>query len=234
MNLLAIDTATEACSAAVYRDGKTFARLEVVGRDHTQRLLDVIAEVMTEARLGYAELNGIACGNGPGSFAGVRIAVAFTKGLALAHELPVVAVSSLAMLAQAAIREHQAAAVLAAIDARMGEVYWGCYRNQQGLAVALQPDAVAAPQAVSSGALAGQVWYGTGTGWGAHAAALSAAAGEPRHCLPGALPAALDALALSRPIFESGGAMAADTLNPLYLRNQVALTLLEQAALKSL
>ena len=231
MNLLALDTATEACSAAVLCYGKVYAHFEVVGRDHTQRLLSVVALVMQQANLKHSQLHGIACGIGPGSFAGVRIAVAFAKGLALAHELPVVGVSSLALLAQGAIRQHGASAVLPAIDARMGEVYWGAYASQNGLAVALQPEAVSPPQAVSAGLLHGP-WLAAGTGWGAYASELLNAAGEPFHSSPQALPDARDALALALPFFESGHAMPADALAPTYLRNNVALTLVQQAALK--
>ena len=231
MNLLAIDTATEACSAAVWGDGKVSSRFEIVGRDHTQRLLPVVQAAMTEAGLRYADLDGIVCGVGPGSFAGVRIAVAFAKGAAFAHDLPVVGVSSLAMLAQAAISEQGASAVLAAVDARMGEVYWGCYLSRQGIAVPLQPEVVCPPHAVSV-VTAQPRWHAAGTGWGVYPAELAAAADEPVFCDGKALPNALHALTLALPSFESGEAFSPDALAPTYLRNQVALTLVQQAALR--
>jgi len=234
MNLLAIDTATEACSAAVWKDGALHSRFELVGRDHTQRLLQVVAAVMADAGLRYGDLHGIACGVGPGSFAGVRIAVAFCKGLALAHETPVVGVSSLALLAQGQLRRKPSAQhIAAAIDARMGEVYCGLFANQNGLAVAVGPEQVAAPMSVKAWVEAVPSFDAVGSGWPAYTEALSQALGQPQNVLANSYPDALDALALARPIFESGGGFAADALAPTYLRNNVALTLVQQQAAKT-
>lgn len=234
MNLLAIDTATEACSAAVWKDGALHSRFELVGRDHTQRLLQVVGAVMADAGLRYGDLQGIACGVGPGSFAGVRIAVAFCKGLALAHETPVLGLSSLALLAQGQLRrEPSAQHIAAAIDARMGEVYCGLFANVDGLAVALGPEQVAAPASVRGWPQSVPAFDAVGTGWPAYSAALSNALGQPHNALTNSYPDALDALVLARPIFESGGGFAADTLAPTYLRNNVALTLVQQRAAKA-
>src|SRR3546814_5034000 len=99
MNILALDTATEACSAALQLGDQVIARFEVAGRGHTQKLVPMVRGLLAEAGIAFAQLDAYVCGVGPGSFAGVRIGVSFVKGLALAHERPVVAVSSLAMLA---------------------------------------------------------------------------------------------------------------------------------------
>ena len=85
MKLFALDTATEACSVALWLDGETVERFEVAGRDHTQRLPAMAKALMAEAGLRWSQLDGLVCGTGPGSFAGVRIGVAYTQGLALAQ-----------------------------------------------------------------------------------------------------------------------------------------------------
>ena len=102
MKIFALDTATEACSVALWLDGETVERFEIAGRDHTQRLPAMAKALMADAGLAWSQLDGLVCGIGPGSFAGVRIGVAYTQGLALAHGQPVVGVSSLAMLAAGA------------------------------------------------------------------------------------------------------------------------------------
>lgn len=234
MNLLAIDTATEACSAAVWVDGVVRGRCEVVGRDHTQRLIPLVESVLAEAGLRYSQLNGLVCGVGPGSFAGVRIGVSFAKGVALAHELPVLGVSSLQLLAQAALEDSASDPVLVAIDARMGEVYFQAFeRGPEGFASALGEASVCAPSAVvvPSGPTC---WQAIGTGWGTYAAELAASVPQPLVRVNGeGLPAAAHALPQAVTIFERGGVSSADSLHPVYLRNRVALTLLEQRQLRA-
>lgn len=233
MKLLAIDTATEACSSALWLDGAVHARFEIAGREHTQRLLPQVAALMAECGVTYAQLDGIVCGVGPGSFAGVRIGVGFVKGLALALDRPVVGVSSLAMLAQGAIREHAAQQVLSVIDARIGEVYFGAYVcDAQDLAQAVLPESVCAPEAIPVVSQAG-AWCAAGTGWGRYPDILRAAAQcEIAAIDEAALPRAEDALPLALPEFDAGRGISADQLLPVYLRNKVALTLIEQRALR--
>ncbi len=230
MKLLALDTATEACSAAIWIDGSVHAHFEIVGREHTQRLISIVAGVLAEAGLRYSELDGLICGVGPGSFAGVRIGVAFAKGVALAHELPVVGLSSLALLAQAADGER----VLAAIDARMGEVYWQAFgRDAAGLMQPLAEAVVCAPTAVPVPASSAS-WLAVGSGWGTYQAELRACvAGEIAAVNALALPQAAAAFALALPWFQRGQAASADALQPIYLRNRVALTLIEQKQLRA-
>ncbi|ROH91049.1 tRNA (adenosine(37)-N6)-threonylcarbamoyltransferase complex dimerization subunit type 1 TsaB [Stagnimonas aquatica] len=232
MKLLALDTATEACSVALWVDGALLERFELAGRDHTQRLPAMLHALMADAGLGYSQLDGLVCGLGPGSFAGVRIGVAYLQGLALAHGQPALGVSSLAMLAQGAIRACGAERVLAAIDARMDEVYCAAYgRDDAGLAVPLDEARVCRPERVP--AQPGR-WQAVGTGWGRYEAELRAATGADLSALDGqALPRAGDALRLAVPAFVSGAAGDAALLAPIYLRNRIALTLLEQAALRA-
>src|SRR5690554_5943555 len=127
MKLLAIDTATEACSVALLVDGQTFDRYAVIPRLHARQVLPMVQQVLDEAGTALAAVDAIAFGQGPGAFTGLRIAAGVVQGLAFALDKPVLPVSSLAAIAQRVWREQQAGQVAVAIDARMDEVYWGCY-----------------------------------------------------------------------------------------------------------
>ncbi|WP_366919397.1 tRNA (adenosine(37)-N6)-threonylcarbamoyltransferase complex dimerization subunit type 1 TsaB [Hydrocarboniphaga sp.] len=233
MRLLAIDTATEACSAALWLDGVLVERFEVAGRTHTEKLLPLVQALLAEAGIVPGQLDGLVAGIGPGSFAGVRIGVGIVKGLALSLDRPVVGITSLAMLAQAAIR-NGADRVLPCIDARMSEIYLGAFeRDEQGLARSLQADQVVPPLQVDLSALSGD-WAGVGTGWSRYGAILSQRLPNAPLSIDGAaLPHASDALLLALPHFRSGQAISADDLVPAYLRDRVALTLVEQQAARA-
>jgi len=228
---LAVDTATEACSVAIAVDGAVRERFEPMQREHTQKLLPMIHAVLTDAGKTVSQLDGIACGIGPGSFAGLRIGLGVVKGLALARDLPVAGVSSLAMLAQRQMRLAGATRVVSVIDARMSEVYFGAFVRDGGLAVPVLPEQVCAPAAVP--ALSAGPWLGAGSGWGRYEAVLRAALREPMTGIePAALPHAEDALELALPRFRAGLVASADALAPAYLRDHVALTLVEQESLR--
>jgi len=229
---LAVDTATEACSVALSLDGSVLERFEVVNREHTQKLVPMLRSLLAATGIGVAQLDGIACGVGPGSFAGVRIGVGLVKGLALARDLPVVGVSSLAMLAQRAMRMRQAPRVAAVIDARMSEVYCGAYRRgADGRAELEAAERVCAAEQVPQ--LPADSWIGVGSGWAAYADVLRRSFAAAFDDIDGAaLPHAEDALHLALPEFAAGRAIGSDALTPAYLRDNVALTLSEQAALR--
>lgn len=232
LRLLAIDTATEACSVALWLNGEILERYEVAGREHTQRLMSQVNQVMADAGLGFSQLDGIACGIGPGSFAGVRIGVGYVKGLALALDRPVIGVSSLAMLALRAVRLEGAEHVLAAIDARMNEVYFGAYRcTVAGLVEKYEPERVCAPDAVPKAKV--QHVVAAGSGWNTYREILSRTTdAKIAQFFPAALPHAEEALHLALPQFMAGQGINADDLLPAYLRDKVALTLDEQMALR--
>jgi len=232
MRLLALDTATEACSAAILLDGRTLARFEVAGRSHTQQMLPMVHGLMAEAGLSFAQLDGFVCGIGPGSFAGVRIGVGFVKGLALSLDRPVVGISSLTMLAQAALDEG-APRVIASIDARMTEIYVGAFEaDAGGLSRAMGPLRVMPPDQFREDT-AGP-WHAVGTGWGTYEATMRrGVTGDLLHVDGAALPRAQTALKLALPEFAAGRALSADDLAPLYLRDKVALTLEEQVRLRA-
>jgi tRNA threonylcarbamoyladenosine biosynthesis protein TsaB len=233
MRLLAVDTATEACSAALWLDGAVIERFEVAGRTHTEKLLPLVQALLAEAGIKPAQLDGLVAGIGPGSFAGVRIGVGLIKGLALGLDRPVAGVTSLAMLAQGAIR-NGAQRVLPCIDARMSEIYLGAFeRDVAGLARSLQADQVLPPDQIDLRHLSGD-WTAVGTGWGTYESILRERLPNAPLSIDGsALPRASDALRLALLLFETGQAIAADELAPAYLRDRVALTLVEQQAARA-
>src|SRR6267154_538104 len=125
MNLLAIDTSTDFCSVAASRGEALVSRHEAAGRRQAERILDMVGEVLAEARLEIAQIHGIAYGAGPGSFTGLRIAAGVTQGLALARGIGVVGVGTLLALAEEAAADR----IIACLDAHMGEVYHAAYRR---------------------------------------------------------------------------------------------------------
>ena len=223
MKLLAIETSTEACSVAVYADGQVFARHELAPRRHTQLVLPWADELLAEAGLAKSQIDGIAVGRGPGAFTGVRLAIALVQGLALALDRPVLPVSTLAVLAM----QGQGDNILAAIDARMGEIYLGTFaRDADGLVSATGPEILCAP---SDAPIPDAPMQGVGSGFAAGDGALVTRLGEQ---LPefdaNALPHARDLASLAVRAWQRGEAIAADALEPAYLRDKVALTLAEQ------
>lgn len=226
MKLLAFETATEACSVALYVDGEIRERHGLAPRQHTALALPWADELLAASGVAKSELDAIAVGIGPGAFTGVRLAVALAQGIALALDKPVLAVSTLmtlAMRAQAAPGER----ILAAIDARMGEIYVGEFVCEaDGLMRAIGDEQMFAPEAAP--AMSNPV-IGVGTGFAANAGALATALGESLLRFDAtALPHAADLLRLAARDFELGKAVAPDRIEPAYLRNKVALTLSEQ------
>ena len=129
MKLLAVETATEACSAALLAEGEVIERHEVAPQQHAELLLGMVDELLGESGLALGALDAIAFGQGPGSFTGLRIAAGVVQGLAYGSDLPAVPVSTLQVLAETARHAHRATRAACAFDARMGEVYWGLYED---------------------------------------------------------------------------------------------------------
>ena len=229
MILLALDTATEACSAALLIDGRVLERFEIAPRRHAELLLPMVQSLLDEAGVARGGIDAIAVGRGPGAFTGVRLAVAMAQGLALALDRPLLPVSTLHALAlQAAPAPGDA--VLASIDARMGEVYAAAW--QADAHGALQPcldEQVCAPAALVLPPCAG--WHVRGTGWSAHRDVLAAGLGHaPRSEDGEALPRAGAIARLGADAYARGEAVAPELAQPVYLRDKVALTLQEQRA----
>ncbi|WP_113906471.1 tRNA (adenosine(37)-N6)-threonylcarbamoyltransferase complex dimerization subunit type 1 TsaB [Aliidiomarina celeris] len=225
MHLLALDTATEFCSVA-YSDGqRIISRGQEAPRQHADLILPFVRDVLQEAGITLEQLDGIVLGRGPGSFTGVRIAASIGQGLAFSKNLPVVGVSSLQAMAQRAYRLCAAEQVAAAIDARMGEVYWGTYHCVSGLMVARHEERVCTPETVQmdvEGQQAEGTWCRVGTGWQTYAAALEAALPGPRWQDGGVwFPHAEDMLTHGRAQFEAGQGIAATAFEVHYVRNEV-------------
>lgn len=223
MRILAIDTATEACSVALNNDGTLFAHFELCPREHTQRILPLVKDVLTEGGVALSELDALAFGRGPGSFTGVRIGIGIAQGLALGAELPMIGVSTLATMAEGAWRKSGATRVLAAIDARMGEVYWAEYqRDADGVWHGEETEAVLKLDAVTArlSALSGE-WATVGTGWQAWPD-MAKDTGLTLTDGGVSLPEAQDMLPIAHHQLSLGHTVAVEHAEPVYLRNEVA------------
>ena len=217
MKLLAFDTATEACTVALWLDGRVLERSEPRSQ-HSECLLPMIDALLAEAGLGVKQLDAIAFGRGPGSFTGLRIGAGVAQGLAFAAGLPVVPVSSLATLAQGVDADR----VLAAFDARMQQVYWGVYRRSvQGRVELVQPEVVVSPAAIAQ--TEGPGWVGAGSGWDAYADRLAPRlTGTLERWIPAAVPHARHLVVLAVAAFADGQAVPAEQAQPVYIRDEVA------------
>src|SRR5688500_1270065 len=227
MKLLAFETATEACSVALFVDGAVRERFELAPRRHAELALPWAEELLAEAGIARSQLDAVAAGRGPGAFTGVRLAISIAQGIALALDRPVVPVSTLATLAM-----QSAGDVIAAIDARMGEVYLGAFRRAGEDVLPLAPETVVKPADASIPQGAG--WHGSGTGFAAADGALRTRLQAQLGTVDAsALPHAADVARLAALAYARGEALAPERVEPAYLRNHVALTLAEQQALRA-
>jgi tRNA threonylcarbamoyladenosine biosynthesis protein TsaB len=227
VKLLAFETATEACSVALWIDGEVRERFELAPRRHAELALPWAQALLADAGIARAQLDAIAVGRGPGAFIGVRLAIAIAQGIALALDRPVVPVSTLQALAMQAPGER----ILAAIDARMGEIYLGGFVRDAGGLRLLGNEAVLRPGAAE---VEGDGWHGVGTGFAAADAALQARLHPQLAAVDAtALPHAADVARLAALAFARGEVVAAERAEPAYLRDNVALTLVEQQALRA-
>lgn len=220
-NILALDTATHACSAAVQWNGAVCHRWEHASIAHGDRILTLVEAVLSEAGASLPDLDAIAFGCGPGSFTGLRIGVGVAQGLAFAANISLIPISNLAILAQQAQRRLGSVRSLIAMDARMGEVYWAAYAQdslEKRLKLVVE-ESVCRPEDAQIPSGAG--WVGVGTGW--HAPALRARClSIVSHLEADWLPDSIDALPLAQQAWESGRIVRPVDATPTYLRNNVA------------
>jgi tRNA threonylcarbamoyladenosine biosynthesis protein TsaB len=217
MKILAFDTSSEACSCALYIDGEIVDRSVIAPRKHAALILTMVDELLSEAGLNITQLDFLAFGRGPGNFTGLRIACGVAQGIAFGADIPVAPISSLATLAQAA----QSKNVLAVIDARMAEIYYGLYMidNQgvmrcDGHEIVCAPDNITIPNA-------GQ-WLGVGTGWATYGEQLSSLLGERLQAYQAdKYPQARAMMPLALTAFKEGQLVSAENALPVYLRNKV-------------
>ena len=225
MNILAIETATDACSCALEFSGTVTTRHVVEPRRHTELLLPMIDEVLADAGTELGTLDAIAFGRGPGSFTGLRIACSVAQGLGFGADRPLVAISTLRVVAAGMHRSRGTPRVLVALDARMGEVYWGGFEWDGVTMAPAFEESVVPPDAVHVPDHGG--WAGAGSGWAAHRTVLEARVadrlGRPAGPVDAArLPEASDMLAPARLALEAGLAVAPEDAAPAYLRSRVA------------
>ena len=239
VRILAIDTATENCSAALLIDGRVLERARLLDRGHAEHILPMIDELLGEAAVKLRELSAIAFGRGPGAFTGVRLAASVTQGLAFGGRVPVVPISDLRAVAQRVLQgDSRVARVLVCADARMREVYWGCFeRSSAGLALAIGAERVDGPAEVQRP----QAWCGrgeaegepepasgmlvaAGSGFATYPALGASIARWAARIAPEVLPRALEIGILAVPEVEAGRILPAEQALPLYLRDDVTQT----------
>lgn len=217
MNLLALETATEACSVALLAGSGVLERHLLTPQGHTRHLLPMVHAVCAEAGVPLSSLDGLAVGIGPGAFTGVRIACAVAQGLALALNLPIAPVSTLAALARGGWRLTGRREWLVATDARRAEVYWaaGSVAAAGDRVDWRVADRLDAPSRVTAPPIPG--WGSAGNGWQAHGVALPTPDDGSAPAL--LYPEAHDVLALGRAMLADGRGLRPDALAPVYLRS---------------
>jgi tRNA threonylcarbamoyladenosine biosynthesis protein TsaB len=224
VKVLAIETATEACSVALSLHGRLLLRRDEAGRGPSARLLVLVDALLGEAGIRLRELDAIAFGRGPGGFTGVRLAVGVAQGLAFGAGLPVVGVSTLQAVAQRALALHgDAGGVLVCNDARMGQVYTGAFRRAaDGLAAPAGPECVCDPAAVDLGDGGPARWIAAGRGFAVYPSIVDRFAGQLGPLEADLLPDAAAVATLALPRIAAGEVVRAGDALPVYLRDDVA------------
>lgn len=222
MKLLSLDTSTEACSASLYCEGEILERYKLAPREHNRIILPMIQELLSESGLVLSCLDAIAFGCGPGSFTGIRIAAGTAQGLAFSCDLPLIPVSTLAALSLEALMEAPQATCLAAIDARMGEVYFGSYRLQEDDRLeGVDPEVVIPPDRVTTSS--GSLRLGVGSGWGTYRPEMQGAIADSGiRIVADRYPRASFIARLALLDFLDGKGIDPAMAEPSYLRNDVA------------
>lgn len=222
MKLLAVETSTDACSAALFIDGEISEKFKIAPREHTKLILPMIEGLMAEAGLRPRQLDAVAVSRGPGSFTGVRIAGGVVQGIAFGADLPVVPISTLAAIAQDFFNRREFAELsFTAMDARMNEIFWGVYlRNTQGLAEAIGDEVVIPAGEVVFPDMPG---YGVGSGWAVYGDMLRDRLGARVLGVDGEVwPRAGCIAQLGAYGFANGQAVPVEQAMPVYLRDKVA------------
>ncbi len=228
--LLALETSSATGSVALAAGGEVRERTIPTPREQTELVLPFVAELLAAAGLELADLDAIVFGRGPGSFTGLRIAASLAQGFAMAAQRAIVAVSSLAALAERARREHGAQRVLTCVDARMGEVYWALYEADAGQGLMRlegeerlsPPEALAAEAAKTLAAEPWRGWFAAGTGWERFAEALEPLAARAAGAAAGLVPSARDLLPAAEAELAAGRVLAPEEALPVYLRSESA------------
>jgi tRNA threonylcarbamoyladenosine biosynthesis protein TsaB len=226
MQILAIDACTELCAVALGDGTHWRHRTELAGQRHSELLLPAIEGLLRDAGMTLAQLDGIAFGAGPGSFTGLRIACGVAQGLALGSGLPVIGISTLEAMAEAAWQSDGASRVIAALDARMQEVYVAAYERVDGRwNVRVEPCVVKpadAPLPPGSG------WVACGNALAAYSALRDRLQPAVMAYLDATAPTAVAIGTLALPMLAAGRGVAAADAEPIYVRHRVAQTIAER------
>lgn len=224
MKLLALDTSSEGCSAALLIDGSVTERFELAPRGHTRLLMPMVRELLAEQGLVPAELDALAFACGPGSFTGLRIATGVVQGLAYGLDVPVVPVSSLAAVAADAIARFSLSegdGIAVAFDARMSEVYWACYVCRAGQPELVGDEQVCAPESVAL-ACGSSGWFGVGQGWELRDSFPVTVTGAMTKVDASLVPRASRVAEIAARAFLAGAGVSAAQAQPVYIRDEVA------------
>jgi tRNA threonylcarbamoyladenosine biosynthesis protein TsaB len=220
-NILALDASTEALSIVLHINGQTFHHFEECPQQHSQKILPLIDELLAKAQCKLTDLDVIGFGQGPGSFTGVRISVAIAQGLAYSAGLPLVGISTLALMAQQAYEQTKIENIYPAIDARMGEIYFAYYQAQNGLMTLVNEECVIKPELLTTQSKINEKSaIAVGTGFKTYPDALNAFEHvliDPKITLPNAL----YMLAHVDASFSLGEVVKPSEAQPKYVRDTV-------------
>lgn len=224
MKILAIETSTEACSAALLiSDNEIFTRIQLAPREHTKLILPMLDDVLDEAGVLLKDVDAIAFGRGPGAFTGLRIAAGVAQGVALSVDKPVIPVSTLAALAfQATKNNYQGEPIIAALDARMNEIYWGNFQFDNKELKLVGKERVGSAKELLAG-ISSDAHIGIGNAWGIYQEELfSEKRNDNLRIIKGELPSAENIARLALPLLKDNKTVTVENAQPVYIRNKVA------------
>ncbi len=222
--ILAIETSSQACSVALAVDGDIMEKYEVMPRLHAQKLLPMIASLLSEEGCQLNHLDAIAFSRGPGSFTGIRIATSVAQGLAFGADLPLVPISTLATLAQAIYRQYQDTQIISVLDARMKEIYWGCFHAEESGVEPVGEEHMTQPEELYSEfeSESRTEWVGVGDGWAEEIPLPDSLKQEAARIYHPCYPHALDVARLALRDFDRGLIVSPEQAQPVYMREKSA------------
>ncbi|ASJ75293.1 tRNA (adenosine(37)-N6)-threonylcarbamoyltransferase complex dimerization subunit type 1 TsaB [Granulosicoccus antarcticus] len=230
MNLLAIETSTDACSVGLSLDGQLLLDHRMAPQQHGALVLPMIDALMSEAGLAPTQLDGVVFGRGPGSFTGVRIGVALTQGIALGADVGVVGISTLQSVAQGCFRQHGDTELAVCLDARMSEVYFSAFVLDEANLMQAVMDEQVIPPADMPHLPVDRNWQWAGSGAECYGELLASDfAVDASRIRADCWPMAEDLLTLGGAIARAGGLVSPEQAMPVYLRDKVAQTTVERA-----
>jgi len=221
MNILALDTCTESCSAALLYESELFEQHEMTQRGHSDLILGMMDALFKQAGTTISTVDAVAFGRGPGSFTGVRVGVGVAQGIAFARDIPVIPVSTLLAVAQDAADKLDVDYIAVAMDARMGEIYCASFQCKNGIVELLDSERVCPPEQFKPNSE--QQWLGVGTGWREYDAILrDNFAGSLANVSVEHYPNASIITKLALIEANAGRILPAEQALPVYLRDNVA------------